>query len=274
MGKVVQQPQLQPQVVTEENLQSIRGHLMVSMEGQEVVFRDVLVLEWYAPYVASVLQSGIASGYRDAEGNLKGEYGPANPVTYAEIAKMTLESSGNPITTGNTRNVTTQEHWASPYIFTAEQLHFAAYERRLNVDAPASRGAVMQTIVDALPIRESLLAETEDNTTVSGTGAVATGSGTVATGSGAVLTGSGATLSGAAIPVVEEEETVMPVTFRDVPEGSEYAEAILLMAELGIVSGDTDRQGNPKGTFRPNAPINRAEVAKIFSKLIELEYIK
>lgn len=274
MGKVVQQPQLQPQVVAEEDLQSVRGHLKVSMEGQEVVFRDVPVQEWYAPYVASVLQSGIASGYRDAEGNLKGEYGPANPVTYAEIAKMTLESSSNPITTGDTRNITAQEHWASSYIFTAEQLHFAAYERRLNIDAPATRGAVMQTIVDALPIRESLSAEAEDNITVSGTGSVATGSGTVATGTGAVLTGSGATLSGATVPVAEKENTVTPVTFKDVPADSEYAEAILLMAELGIVNGDTDRKSKPTGTFRPNAPINRAEVAKIFSKLIELEYIK
>ena len=32
--------------------------------------------------------------------------------------------------------------------------------------------------------------------------------------------------------------------------------------------------GKLKGTIRPNAPINRAEVAKIFSKLIELKYIQ
>jgi len=38
---------------------------------------------------------------------------------------------------------------------------------------------------------------------------------------------------------------------------------IAYAAALGIVSGDKDSQGNPTGTFRPNAPVNRAEAAKI-----------
>lgn len=39
----------------------------------------------------------------------------------------------------------------------------------------------------------------------------------------------------------------------------------------GIVSGDVDAQGRPLGTFRPDAPINRAEVSKIIFERLKLE---
>ena len=48
----------------------------------------------------------------------------------------------------------------------------------------------------------------------------------------------------------------------------------MLLAGYGIVQGDTDADGKPTGTFRPNAPINRAEIAKIFTKLIEKGFVK
>lgn len=38
---------------------------------------------------------------------------------------------------------------------------------------------------------------------------------------------------------------------------------IAFAAKLGIVSGDKDKDGNPKGTFRPNDKVNRAEAAKM-----------
>lgn len=58
----------------------------------------------------------------------------------------------------------------------------------------------------------------------------------------------------------------------DVPEGSppfadsadhEYKNDIAYAYALEIVSGDTNPDGSEKGTFRPNDPVNRAEVAKI-----------
>ncbi len=67
---------------------------------------------------------------------------------------------------------------------------------------------------------------------------------------------------------------MITITFADLPASHPYYKAIVLFARLGIVSGDTDAKGNLTGKVRPNAPINRAEVAKIFSKLIEKGYIK
>jgi hypothetical protein len=245
--------ELAPQVVEEGSLTSVRGHLAASVGGQELVFRDVQANAWYAQYVATVVQSGIASGYRDQEGNLTGEFGPANNVTYAEIAKMAMESARETLPMDAPRNRSARGDWSEAYIRLAEDMDLTVYTQNLDVRQPATRGAVVQTLVEALNITEP-----EPEVVETGTGS-STGTGTLA-GSGVVLT-----------PPAEETP---PVTFKDVPGRHPYADAITLAAELGIVSGDTDLRGNPKGTFRPNAPINRAEVAKIFTKLIELGFVR
>lgn len=55
-----------------------------------------------------------------------------------------------------------------------------------------------------------------------------------------------------------------PLPYPDVPTESPDAPAIATATALGIVSGD-----DGTGTFRPNEPVNRAEVAKIVLKAIE-----
>lgn len=67
--------------------------------------------------------------------------------------------------------------------------------------------------------------------------------------------------------------TVLFDSFEDsVPqESSTFSDAkghpaeadIAFAAKLGIVSGDKDEDGDPKGTFRPNDKVNRAEAAKM-----------
>jgi hypothetical protein len=56
--------------------------------------------------------------------------------------------------------------------------------------------------------------------------------------------------------------------YRDVPLVSPYAVAITTATDIGITKGDTNANGDPLFTFRPNDSINRAEVASILSKLI------
>ncbi len=46
-------------------------------------------------------------------------------------------------------------------------------------------------------------------------------------------------------------------------QGHLFESDIAYAAKLGIVSGDKDADGNPKGTFRPNDRVNRAEAAKM-----------
>lgn len=62
------------------------------------------------------------------------------------------------------------------------------------------------------------------------------------------------------LPVAPKAET----DFTDIPANHPYAKAIATAYIYGLV------QGNPDGTFRPDDPINRAEVAKLVGLLLEL----
>ncbi len=52
-------------------------------------------------------------------------------------------------------------------------------------------------------------------------------------------------------------------SFRDVDQQSWYAPYVAAMVRRGIVSGDEDSQGNPRGTFRPQDYVTIAEGLKI-----------
>ncbi|MBI5794193.1 S-layer homology domain-containing protein [Candidatus Uhrbacteria bacterium] len=58
---------------------------------------------------------------------------------------------------------------------------------------------------------------------------------------------------------------VSPVDSRytDVKTSTEYATSIEVLSRDGVLSGDTDIQGQATGTFRPTERINRAEVVKM-----------
>ena len=58
-------------------------------------------------------------------------------------------------------------------------------------------------------------------------------------------------------------------TYRDVDARHPAAKAIEAATLAGIITGDTTINGDPAGTFRPFDSINRAEVAKVFSRLLD-----
>jgi hypothetical protein len=176
-----------------------------------VVFRDVPLTAWFAPFVSTLITQHIAQGYKDAAGHLTGVFGVANPVTEAEILKMALQAAGTSLSSGAPRNRSAKDDWSAPYVKTAEDLHLSVYALSLDVRRPATRGEVIQTIVEAF-----------------------------------------------GFPLANP-----PSPFRDVSAADPHAAAIATAQALGIVGGDADPAGKPTGLFRPDAPVNRAEVAKI-----------
>ncbi len=57
--------------------------------------------------------------------------------------------------------------------------------------------------------------------------------------------------------------------YKDLPSTDPAFVAVTTLTELGVISGDTNVDGTPKGTIRPNNTINRAEIAKMLVKLME-----
>ncbi len=211
----VRPPSLQPNIPA---IAARRGRLAVAVGDQDVLYKDVEIDAWYAPYVASLIQTGVAQGYRDASGSLTGRFGVDQPVTRAEVLKMALQAAGKQPSGQLPRNASARGTWASGYVRTAEDLHLTVFTPDTDVNAPATRGEVVQTLLEAL-----------------------------------------------GFPI-----GTTPSSFSDVPRTHPHSAAIALAAFYGFVSGDTGPDGTPLNRFRPDAPMNRAEVAKLIALVREV----
>ncbi len=57
--------------------------------------------------------------------------------------------------------------------------------------------------------------------------------------------------------------------FKDVPVSHPYAAAIETAANDGVIAGRKDADGKSTGIFDPNAPITRAEIAKVITTILD-----
>jgi len=205
-----------------EELAARRGRLYAIVDETPVLFEDVSLNEWYAPYVSLLVDDKIATGYADETGKPKGEFGVTNAVTYAEMLKMALlaASAGQALQAlPPPRNTSTQGTWAASFVAQAEDMNLSVFLPSLDVHKPATRGAVIQTILEVMNI-----------------------------------------------PIANRTPE-----FTDVTADHPYARSIATAAFYGLISGDMRPDGSPRFTFRPDEPINRAEVAKIIALLKEME---
>lgn len=116
------------------------------------VFRDVANDDWFNPYVASLAEWGIVSGFKDSNGRPTGEYKPGNNVTVAEALKMAMEAAQ--VDTAACTNVPLHpqapNHWARPYIACSESMGVRMLDPRQpsDLNRPARRGEVLTIIHD------------------------------------------------------------------------------------------------------------------------------
>lgn len=205
-----------------ENIAERRGRLFAMVGDSPVLYRDVPIDAWYAPYVASLIEEGVATGYADETGKPKGEFGVVNPVTVAEVLKMALEAAGEDIKgLAPPRNASAKGTWASAYVAKAEERQLAVATPDRDVNTPALRGEVIQIVMQTMDI------------------------------------------------LTRVDESLIQNLYTDLPAQYPYRTAILSATIQGLITGDIDENGNRLGTFRPNDPINRAEVAKIIALINE-----
>lgn len=137
-----------------------RGRLVVVLDTGPVLYRDVPVDAWFAPFVSLLVEQKIAQGYTTESGKPTGEFGVANPVTRAEVLKMALDAAGKgddlPTLAPNNRSARTT--WAAGYVRRAEDLGLTVFAGNPDVNAPATRGEVVQTILETMgfPIGKTL----------------------------------------------------------------------------------------------------------------------
>jgi len=130
-----------------------RGRLQVMLDNESILYKDVPTDAWFAPYIAMLIEENIAQGYKDEEGNPKGEFGVANPITYAEVLKMALEAAGYDVSNvAPPRNVSARGSWANAYVSKAEELGLSLFNPDLDVHSASTRGEVVQIILEVLKL--------------------------------------------------------------------------------------------------------------------------
>ncbi|MDO8469186.1 MAG: S-layer homology domain-containing protein [Candidatus Peribacter sp.] len=130
--------------------------LTARVDGVPVIFGDVPKVAWFAPYVRSVTEQGIVSGYREADGTLKGLFGPADSLTIEQLAKIAVQVARVDLASCGSalKNATVQGSWSEGYIRCTEQRGWAVYADG-SVDALrlARRAEVVATLLQALGVK-------------------------------------------------------------------------------------------------------------------------
>jgi len=193
-----------------------------TIDGNDVIFEDVPNDQWFAAPIRKALDSKVMSGYRNADGTISGRFGPGDPVTVAELAKIAhrVASIDETKVTNAPENELAQGAWFAPFIASAESRDWLVFLNR-SVDPlrPATRAEVVATFLQALNVKRNW-------------------------------------------PTGE--------MFADVSRTMPFADCVETAAAAKLVEGRKDAKGVATGVFSPFDPINRAEMAKLVTKAIEL----
>jgi hypothetical protein len=117
----------------------------------ESTFTDVPSSAWYQAYVNAAAEAGVVGGYKNAQGEPTGKFGPSDKVTLSQALKMAVLASGYPV--GALPHVYPKSnHWAEPYLNVAFWEKFPYFTGTTDIDAPATRQQVAQIIAAAFKL--------------------------------------------------------------------------------------------------------------------------
>lgn len=127
----------------------------VEFGGKTMVFGDVHPEAWFAPYVTTIVSRGIMSGYLNADGGFSGRFGPGDPVTIAQLAKIAHTSMkiNENEATAIPLNPLASGQWFAGYFASSEERGWSVYAGgTVDPNRPATRGEVVATLLQVLDI--------------------------------------------------------------------------------------------------------------------------
>ncbi len=135
--------------------------LSILVEGESVQLQDVPLDAWFAPYIQSIAERSLVSGYRDDAGRLTGFFGVGDFVTIGQLAKVLVRSADIDICSDSPNNRSAFGHWSAPYVSCAESGKWTLFmDGSLDVERPATRAEVVGTLLQALGVKPADAVET------------------------------------------------------------------------------------------------------------------
>ena len=126
--------------------------------GKTMTFTDVPADAWFAPYISTIAGRGIMTGYAGTDGSFSGTFGPGDPVTIAQLAKVahTAMKINESATASAPLNALARGQWFTRYVASAEELGWSVYvDGTVDPHRSATRGEVVATLLQVLdlPVR-------------------------------------------------------------------------------------------------------------------------
>lgn len=133
-------------------------HVTIKVDGIPVILNDVPIFEWFAAYVRDAAERGLVSGYKNLNGLPSGNYGPADSVTIAQLAKMSVIAAGLDVYAcgDELKNEGALGDWSERFVRCAEVHNWAVYnDGSVDIFRRATRGEVVVTVLQAFAQRIS-----------------------------------------------------------------------------------------------------------------------
>ena len=122
-------------------------------KNKKILFKDTAE-GWFKTHVERVSQRMVRGmklfqGYKDARGNLTGEFGPLNNVKLGELLKVSLITAGLDRSEVTSNSIDTT-HWAAGFAQTALDLELSIASDLSDLNRAVTRGQVLQTFAESL----------------------------------------------------------------------------------------------------------------------------
>lgn len=128
-------------------------YMTVTVDGRQLLYTDVPIDAWFAPFITTAIRSGMMSGYEVDEETGNGTFGPGDSVTLAQLAKVAHTVTGIDALKNHTppANSKARGTWYAAFVASAEAHFWTVFrDTRVNLERPATRAEVICTLLQAL----------------------------------------------------------------------------------------------------------------------------